>query len=50
MQQYDWSTVATEIVHVYETVTEDPAGAGCDALTGRRCRCRLGKIRLRSAE
>ena len=24
VQQYDWSTVATEIVHVYETVTEDP--------------------------
>jgi phosphatidylinositol alpha-mannosyltransferase len=24
VQQYDWSTVATEIVQVYETVTEDP--------------------------
>ena len=24
VQQYDWSTVATEVVHVYETVTEDP--------------------------
>ncbi len=23
VQQYDWATVATEIVHVYETVTED---------------------------
>ncbi len=37
VQQYDWSTVATEIVQVYETVTQDAGRRERDALT-RGCR------------